>query len=155
MCNIPVAVAENENVVRAVFSHQVGKAGIKPYLFHPGSGPDEVSVMRHSYMGTDACKEQARKITPANPNLKYKGLAIVAVNAVHAVGSQVSDSREGNFCGHAHISHGIVVPPQQEPLHSELKFQLDERLRQLKDHARYFPDPNPTSDAWDGEPLCP
>lgn len=154
MCNIPVAVADNENVVRAVFSHQLDKGKIKPYLFHPGSGRDEVSVMRHSYMGTDECKREAVKVVPANSRVSYKGLAIIAVKAVRAEGSQVTDSREGNFCGHAHIAHGIVLPPAQEPLHSSLKLQLDERLRKIKAHARYFPDPSPSALVWNGDPVC-
>src|SRR3979490_237019 len=76
MCDIPVAVADHERVVRAVFSHHLNKnKKIREYLFSPGCGPDEVSVMRHSYLGTDACRKEACKVKPANPGVRYKGLA--------------------------------------------------------------------------------
>jgi hypothetical protein len=153
MCDIPVAVADHERVVRAVFSHHLNKnKKIREYLFSPGCGPDEVSVMRHSYLGTDACRKEACKVKPANPAVRYKGLAIIAVEAVRNVGSDVIDSREGNYCGHAHISHGIRVPAE-EPLRSELKLRLDERLRKLRDLARYFPDPDPLTETWTGEAV--
>jgi hypothetical protein len=152
MCDIPLPVGDAEKIVRAVFSNHLKKEKLKEYVFHPGSGPDEVSVMRHTYLGSDKCKARALQIKPRNPALKYKGLAAIGVDAVRNSGSQVTDSRHV-FCGHAHISHGIQLPPPEDPLHSELMLRLDDRLRVLKDLARFFPDPDPTSDGWTGEAI--
>lgn len=152
MCDIPVPVADAEKIVRVIFSNHLKKNKLKEYAFHPGSGPDEVSVMRQSYLGSDECKVRALQIKPVNPEVRYKGLAVISVDAVRGVGSQVADSRRV-FCGHAHISHGIQLPPAGDPLHSELKVKFDDRLRMLRDLARFIPDPEPTNRAWTGGAL--
>jgi hypothetical protein len=149
MCDIPVPVADEERVVRAVFSNHLKKNRLSEYLFHPGSGPDEVSVMRSSYLAADECKARALQIKPANPAVRFKGMAVIAVSAVRAVGSQVTDSRQ-IYCGHAHVSHGLPLPPEGDPLLSVLKIRLDERLQLLREQAQFFPDPDPTNNAWTG-----
>jgi hypothetical protein len=150
MCSIPVAVADHENVVRAIFSNHVEKKSLRKNAFFEPR--DDVSVMRHSYMGSDECKKQALKIRPGNSGVKYKGLAIIGVKAVRDAKSQVTDSRTV-YCGHAHISHGIHVPPPDDPLYAQQKLELDDRLRELKDLARYEPDPDPAAENWTGPAL--
>jgi hypothetical protein len=150
MCDIPVEVADQENVVRAIFSSQVDKKTLRKNAFFEIH--DDVSVMRHSYLGSDECKKKALQIVPGNPAIKYKGLAIIGVKAVRDAESQVADSR-AVYCGHAHISHGIQLPPADDPLYSQQKFELDERLREIKRLARYIPDLDPTAETWNGEAL--
>jgi len=150
MCDIPVEVADHENVVRAIFSSQVDKKTLRKNAFFEIH--DDVSVMRHSYLGSEECKKKALQIVPGNAAIKYKGLAIIGVKAVRDAKSQVADSR-AVYCGHAHISHGIQLPPADDPLYSQQKLELDERLRELKRLARYIPDPDPTSETWKGEQL--
>src|SRR5258708_2113604 len=150
MCDIPVPVADEENVVRAIFSSHVDKNKLRKNAFYEIH--DDVSVMRHSRLGSDQCKKHALEIKPGNAGIKYKGLAVIGVKAVRDAKSQVSDSREV-FCGHAHISHGIQVPPADDPLFAQQKLELDERLRKLKSLARFVPDPNPSLETWSGEAL--
>lgn len=150
MCDIPVEVADQENVVRAIFSSHVDKKALRKNAFFEMH--DDVSVMRHSYLSSDECKKRALAVIPGNPNIKYKGLAIIGVKAVRDAKSQVTDSR-AVYCGHAHISHGIQLPPADDPLYSEQKLMLDDRLRELKRLARYVPDPDPAAEVWKGEAL--
>lgn len=152
MCDIPEVVASEENVVRAIFSGHVDKKVLRKNAFFEIN--DDVSVMRHSYIGSDECKRRALEVTPGNPAIKYKGLAIIGVKRVRDAKSQVTDSR-AVYCGHAHISHGIPIPPPDDPLYSAQKLQLDDRLRELKQHARYVPDPDPAAPTWTGEELNP
>ena len=49
----------------------------------------------------------------------------------------------GLYCGHAHVSTNIAVPPADDPLYANQKLERDERLGQLKSLAQYFPDPDP------------
>jgi hypothetical protein len=151
MCDIPLDVADGENVVRAVFSNHVDNKTLRKNAFYERY--DDVSVMRHSYLGSDQCKKHALEVKPGNASIKYKGLAVIGVKAVRDVNSQVTDSRDGNFCGHAHISHGIELPPADDPLFSGKKLELDERLRKLKSLARFVPDPEPSLESWTGEAL--
>lgn len=150
MCDIPLEVANEENVVRAIFSSHVDKKTLRKNAFYELH--DDVSVMRHSHLGSDQCKKHALQVTPGNSEIKYKGLAIIGVKAVRDAKSQVSDSREV-YCGHAHISHGIPIPPADDPLYAQQKLELDDRLRALKKLARYVPDPEPEAEGWNGGPL--
>lgn len=108
--------------------------------------------MRHTYLGSDECKRLAREVKPGDPNIKYKGLAVIQVQAVREAHSEVHDSR-AIYCGHGHISHNIAALPIDDPLAAQQKFALDERLRALKSLARYLPDPEPMSDSWTGEAV--
>jgi hypothetical protein len=157
MCEIPVPVASEENVVRAVWSQHLDGDSLKKNFFKA----ERTSVMRHTYMGTEACRARGRAIVPGNPGVRYKGLAIIRVIKFRTVGSDVIDSRE-IYCGHAHITHGQTLPQQTEPGEPlfddpSMLMSLDDRLRELKRATRLFLDPNPASDNWTGplvEPLA-
>jgi hypothetical protein len=155
-CKIPVSVASEENVVRAVWSHHLDGNSLKKGFLRS----ERTSVMRHTYMGTEECRSRGRSIPHGNPGVRYKGLAIIRVGRIRQVGSDVLDSRE-QFCGHAHISHGPALAGQAaepgEPLFDDpnLLMTLDERLKELKKATRYFPDPNPSHNNWTGEVLQP
>jgi hypothetical protein len=150
MCNIPVPIEGEEGIVRAINNFHVSDKGrLKTSAFRPKPGTDDLSVMRHTYLGSDACKTKAKEIVQNNPKVQYKGLAIIFAERVRTAGSDVIDSREGNYCGHAHISHGIIVPPPNEPANP----LLVTRLLALRDSARYCQDPDPLRDTWCGEVL--
>jgi hypothetical protein len=151
MCDIPVPIADGETIVRGILDIHVNEKGkLKSNAFRPRPETDEVSVMRHSYMGSDACKTKARELS--HNQINYRGLAVLLAREIRDAGSQAIDSREGNYCGHAHISHGFIVP-RDEPLESPLIISLVERLRALRSVARYYPDPEPSNEIWTGQLL--
>jgi hypothetical protein len=153
MCDIPLIVADEEKIIRAVFTNNLKRDGtLRETIFSPRGGPDEVSVMRHDYLGSDACKARAQAVKPKMADIKYRGFAVLVVKAVRETGSEVTDSRE-EFCGHAHISHGLPLLPEGDPLYSEAKVRLEERLRLIKVHARYLPDRDPSRPDWIGEAV--
>lgn len=153
MCDIPIDIANEEKVVRAIMEGHLNKSGtkLKPRAFRSKPGADEVSVIRHTYKGSDFCKTNGRDIASKSGS-KYCGLAVLLASQVRHVGSDVHDSRD-EFCGHAHISHGIIVPPENEPLPPGQSLELDKKLEALRDVALYYQDPNPEGDAWTGPEL--
>jgi len=65
MCHLPTEVGDDENIVRAILSPAHVKAGsnnIRHQAFRSRAGTDEVSVIRHSYMGSDFCKQKGKEI---------------------------------------------------------------------------------------------
>ena len=145
MCDIPVVVANEETIVRGLRECHIKKKGqLRDNVFRSVPGTDEVSVMRHTYLQSDFCKAKTKEIAHGDANNPYVGLAAITVLSVRNVGSQVNDSRE-DFCGHAHISHGIISMPE-EPLDP----RLIARLRALNSAARLLLDPSPDSDTWTG-----
>src|SRR5579871_6203614 len=91
MCDIPIEIANEEKIVRAIFSSQVDKKTLRKNAFFEPH--DDVSVMRHTHMGSDECKRRALQITPGNPNIKYKGLAVIEAKAIRDSNSQVTESK--------------------------------------------------------------
>jgi len=156
MCDIPLEVASEENVVRAVWSQHLDGSSLKKGFFKA----EGASVMRHTYLGTEDCRVRGRAIQPGNPSVRYKGLAIIRVSKFRVVGSDVIDSREV-FCGHAHVTHGQVLSGQTgepgEPQFDDpsLLMSLDERLRELKKAAKLYLDPDPAHENWTGPPVEP
>ena len=153
MRDLPDRVADEEKIIRAIFSpHHTNKAGnrVRPAAFRSKPGLDEISVMRHDYMGSHGCKAKALDIEVANGNGVYSGLAVVTASAVRAVGSEVHDSRS-EFWGHAHISHGVVIREREATNSRDLE-RLDERLMALMDHVKFYPDED-RSPRWNGVPL--
>jgi hypothetical protein len=102
-------------------------------------------------MGSDFCKKKAKETIVADSTNSYSGLAVVMARDIRATTSTVHDSRD-EFCGHAHISHGIIMP-RDEPLESALNQLLTERCRALCRAAGYYPDPEPDVEKWTGGVL--
>ena len=63
MCEIPIDIDDTEVIVRAIFEpYHVKKGKLKLQAFKSPAGKDEVSVIRHTYMGTAFCKCKAKEI---------------------------------------------------------------------------------------------
>jgi hypothetical protein len=144
----PVPIDGEEKIVRAITSGSVNKTNtaIRPRAFRSRPGADEVSVIRQTFTGSDFCKAKGRE------RADYVGLAVLHAGQIRKAGSEVIDSRD-EYCGHAHISHGIVAPPPHEPLSPQDNLALDKKLDALRSAARYHPDPDPGSEGWNGPAL--
>jgi hypothetical protein len=154
MCDIPIEIAEEEKIVRAIMSGHLNKNGTRltPRAFRSRPAVDEVSVIRHTYKGSDFCKAKGREVAAKAGVQQFRGLAVLLASQIRKVGSGVNDSRE-EFCGHAHISHGILQPPPNEPPSAREILELDKKLGMLRDAALYCPDPDPESEGWTGAEL--
>jgi hypothetical protein len=156
MCDLPVEITDEEQIVRAIFfPHHIdiSKNRLKPAAFRSPPDKDEVSVIRHTYMGSDFCKAKAKEIAQRSPMVTYVGLAALRARDIRATGSTIDDSREVYY-GHAHISHGVVLP-RDEPLNSALNMVVIERCRALVAITHYYADPNPAADLWLGGTIQP
>jgi hypothetical protein len=152
MCDIPIPIDGWESIARAILSiHLDDKGKLKTNTFRPKPGKQDVSVMRHSYMGSDACKAKAKGIRSSSARVEYKGLAVIGALQIRKAGSEVTDSREGedHYCGHADLSHGIANPPPGEPDDP----MLIEKLRALKKAAQFCLDPDPSNERWTGAQI--
>lgn len=148
MCDIPIAIPDDEKIVRAIKTpHHLNKnkTKLRPAAFRPMPERDDLSVMRLDHMGADKCKAKAREIA----NDSYVGLAAITASEVRKTGASVNDSRDGQFCGHADISQGAPAPKQGE---TAPPFML-ERYKALSDIARLYVDPRPYEERWTGPPI--
>jgi hypothetical protein len=151
MCHLPTDIAGDENIVRAILcpAHvKQGSTEIRHQAFRSRSGTDEVSVIRHSYMGSDFCKQKGKEIEAIFPKNLFVGLSVIRAASVSECGSTVHDSR-AEYCGHAHISHGFTLSPN-EPPPPAVNLVLTDRCKAIRDKSVYYPDPNPASCKWTG-----
>jgi len=129
-----------EIIARAIFSPiyiDEKKKRIKAQAFDPYPGTDEVSVMRHSFLGIRRCKEKALEME--NRNKIFRGFAILQVEEVRRCKCQVVDSRE-QFLGHADIRTGLRSPAKGEPRDPQILSQCKEIGRNLVSIASYVED---------------
>lgn len=147
MCDIPVAVENGETVVRVLFECHVRRDKLKDNVFRPKPEKDGVSVLRHTHLKSDECKAIAKKKIARNPTPRYVGVAAIRVESVRNLGSDVVDSRD-QFCGHADILHGAVIPANDPP-----DPLLILRIRDMKDKAKFFRDPEPDEEKWTGDQI--
>lgn len=112
---------------------------------------DEVSVIRRTFTDDFFCKSKAKSIDLAakchGEEKEFRGFATISARAIRDLGSTVVDSRSV-YLSHADIKHGFVVP-RNEPLPSA----LNDRLDQMKDRAKFIPDPAPAKWRWFGDSL--
>src|ERR1700687_3446035 len=101
MCNIPLEIANEERVLRAIRTPaHVKNKKLKTAALKSPAGEDEVSVMRYDHMGVEACRTKAKEIL----GVAYIGMAVLRVEHIREHGSSVIDTRIW-FCGHADIKH--------------------------------------------------
>lgn len=149
MDELPLDIDDTEKLIRAIicpFHLKRGTLKVKSAAFKSAPGTDDVSVMRHSYLGSNVCKQKAKAIGAASPG-DYIGLAVLTAAAIREAGSTVHDSRK-EYMGHAHISHGFVAVAH-EPYPPQISRAIDALLAKTK----YHPDPDPESDYWAGATL--
>ncbi|MEW6368777.1 MAG: hypothetical protein AB1714_29465 [Acidobacteriota bacterium] len=151
----PREIADAETIVRGICSpYHVSKSGtLKPTAFDPAPNTDEVSVLRHDWIGTEECRRRSRALENAEQKKVYRGMAALSARQIRDSGAEVVDSRE-EFEGHTDIKHGFVVRPG-EPLPPAALLAMRERNRALARIAMYYPDPDPAGAVWTGPPLRP
>jgi hypothetical protein len=156
VCDIPEKVSDEEVIVRGVCSpYHVKDGKIKRGLYDPTPDTDEISVMRHNYMGSDACKVKAKELEDRAHNKIFEGLAVLSALQIRSTHFDVKDSRDSAYLGHADIKVGIIVPRGGEPLPPEQLQVLRDRQKMLLRLTNYFPDPDRQATNWTGEKLIP
>jgi hypothetical protein len=151
MCHMPTDIAGDENIVRVILcpTHvKEGSTKVRHQAFRSRPGTDEVSVIRHSYKGSDFCKQKGKEIEAGWPKNFFVGLSVIRAVSIRECGSTVHDSRE-EYCGHAHISNGFIMPPNEPPA-SDFLLALTERCKAIVDKSVYHPDRYTASPKWTG-----
>jgi len=147
---MPIPVADDEVIVRCVFfPHHFDKNGkIKPAAFHPPAESEDISTIRHDYVGTDFCKQKAKEMRTAAR--EYRGLGALTARDIRSAKCEIEDSRQV-FFGHADIKIGFVVPRGDPP--QGQNEELLAKKRALANALRYYSDPTPAEQTWTGEAI--
>lgn len=145
---VPVTVAEDERIIRAIYSpYHVDKHNkLKHQAYDPTPGTDEISAMRLEHMGAPFCRRRAKSFE--NPRKTLAGLAVLKVATIVSKGMRVVDSRHW-FCGHADIRliiDELVNRQSGEPLSPEVGKRLKDLKEQLVKSSTFFSDPNPAQE---------
>jgi hypothetical protein len=129
-CDLPIDLPDSEKLVRVVKTphhfHRTRKTEIIAKALYPPPENSDVSVIRH-LLGDEACRSQALKT--ARPD-EYAGLFVLRAGDARSAGSEAYDHRS-DFCGHAHINHGVVMPPRGETMDPMQSEKLSKRCKAL------------------------
>lgn len=150
MCDLDTSIPDEEKTVRAIKTpfHIKSNGTLKHNALRPPAEETAVSVIRHA-MGDDFCKDKGREVVGEG----YLGLLTLPSGQVRRCGSNVLDYRDNFFCGHAHVDHGIPVPPKNEPMAPEHSDRLVELCKAILRVGTYHADPAPPAAGWSGNPL--
>ncbi len=150
---LPLEVADDEPIVRGICSHHhvSSKGKLKPEAYEAPDGTDEVSVMRSNWLGTDVCKQRAKKLENLEKRKIYRGLAVLSAQQIREAGADVVDSRKV-YEGHADIKHGVIQERGVPLLPQEIDI-LRQRYKKLAALAEYYPDQSPETEIWKGVPI--
>lgn len=144
--SLPKTVSDSEKLARAIFEpFHIKKGKVKSAAFKAPAGKKDVSVNRLRALSPDDCKKKAKEIE--KPGKVYQGFAVITAEEVRTLGSKVVDSREPppRYFGHADIIHDVVLK-KNEPAPAE----FNHRLQKMANQARYYRDPDPGGDGWNG-----
>ncbi|MCH8318606.1 MAG: hypothetical protein IIA88_08935 [Bacteroidetes bacterium] len=151
--DIPKIVYDDEKLVRVIFSPMnvnPKTQHIYANLFKSPPNKDEVSVLRLFYTNADFCKTHGKRIQIPNKKRNFYGFAVIDTQQVRSVEADVVSSPDptNNLEMHADIKVDYVsIPYKNFP--PEIKYKIGE----MKRIARYYPDPNPESNRWEGDDL--
>lgn len=148
---VPLAVADDEQLLRAIYSpYHINKNNkLRREAYTPSPKTDEISSMRLQYMGAPLCRKKARFFEMPEKKKYYRGFAMLKVSTVRSQGMQVLDSRR-HFCGHADIRYMIeelVGRESSEPLSPELGKRLKDLQNFLLSASTYISDPEPRTES--------
>ncbi|MEI9958656.1 MAG: hypothetical protein WDM90_20635 [Ferruginibacter sp.] len=154
--NLPNTIAESERIARSIFSTiniDKKKGTLKPNAFRTPSGKDEISVNRLDYTTADFCKSEAKRNEMPASDRNYFGLAILYKHEITDFNFQV-------------VYTPILTPPEQaNPYHADIKIgfipekgkelpiELSHKINTLTKIARFYKDPTPHTDSWNGGNL--
>lgn len=146
-------VSDEEKLVRVILSPMninPNTQNIKANIFKSPPNKDEVSVLRLFYTDADFCKTHGKRIQNPNENRNYYGLAVINTKEVRSVEADVVSSPDptNNLEMHADIKVGYVSIP-----HKRLPPEISYKIDKMKKIARYFSDPDPESNKWEGSDL--
>jgi hypothetical protein len=153
---VPVAVADEEILLRSVDTRHLKKGKITSYTFTPPRDRTDVSVMRFCYMSIENCKKHGKDIAFYTKQT-FKGFAALRCGAAKAAGVDVQDSRKEHFLGHADIIFSCPKPPKAEPNRAPEDTQAVSAfltvVKRLVDASKLFLDPDPAGEDWRGEEI--
>lgn len=143
---------------------------MKPILFNkklqeacflppPKRGRKDVSLMRHLYSGSDACKRHAKSLKMGS-NSEYIGFAIILCKSIREEESVVLENGEllsitiissplPNIPFHADLLYSMPYDEDDEP-----KTLMRRIARNLLQKAIFLEDKNRESPFWTGEAVC-
>lgn len=156
MCSIPQNIADNEYIMRTIFSpsHFNRSGKLRPNYMRPQiSRPDEddeliasnkLSVTRYNYANIDFCRNHAKNHSTV-PNRMYWGFARFIVEDIRICKADIAYKPVEDNPAHANIVYPFHIQVG-EPLDPEIELMI----QQLVNKATILEDPNPDSPTWVG-----
>ncbi len=151
---IPSEIEDSEKIIRAIYSPINLTRNLKNLnngYFKPQAGRDDISVNRLDFTTPNFLKKLALNFENKENRRNYFGFSLL--NAIeireskfNIISSPLTEPVENPF--HADIKIGHVVTKGKQ-LPSEISFQIKE----MTSKARFYIDPDPAIEIWNGDDL--
>lgn len=154
--NIPTIIDDKEKIVRSIFSPvnvNIKTNKLRPNSFRSPAGIDEVSVNRLDFSNANFCKNISKEIENPSNKRTYFGLAVLIAKEIrdlkaNVVYSPIIEPEADINPYHSDIKVGYIKPKGQEA-----PAEINYIIQNLTNKARFYVDPDPTSNEWEGSEL--
>jgi hypothetical protein len=121
------------------------KQELKPNVFKPPAGSEDISVNRLDYTTPSFCKKHGKMNESPASNRNYFGIALLHAKEITECGCDIKHTPLKKNLSHADIKIGYK-PMKGEQLPSEVQ----QKVKRLTKFARLFIDPDPKTPKWTG-----
>lgn len=145
---IPNKISLTEKILRIVF-HPMNftkTKRLKSNAFKSRYGEDELSVIRFDFCSANFCKKYGKEIQNPKGKRNFCGFALINAQEVIDCDAEIEFTPRKKNPYHADIKIGYICEKGKQ-LPANYQYKVDEMTRK----ARYYEDPNPKSEKWEGE----
>ena len=151
---LPKIIADNEKIIRAIYSpinlHK-NKQGLNNNFYRPPADSNEVSVNRFDFTDVGFLKTLAKRFQNPEHRRVYFGFAIldafdIRTDELEVVYSPLTEPVVNPF-------HADIVFEHTVKRGEQLPAEVSYKIKQLTQKARFYEDPQPDKDDWNGEEL--
>jgi len=151
---LPDEISGNEKIIRAVYSpinlHKNGKK-VNNSFYKPRAGEDEISVNRLDYTTPVFLKNLAKYFENTKERRSYFGFSLLK-------SSEIEDSG-------LRTVYSPLTEPIDNPYHADIKIdyivekgvqlpsEISHKIKNITIKSRFYSDPNPESEEWNGDKL--
>lgn len=146
-CNVPNEIENNELIIRSIYSpyhYDEKRKRLKTAAFKNPKGG--VSVLRLSFANANFCKKFSLKIHTNEK--RFMGFAVLNVLQLIKNKFIIKAAKQFDACNHADIFSNYSVQ-NNDPAPTELNILLHNLIKE----ARFYKDPSPQIENWEGEEL--
>ncbi len=152
---VPNIIESEEKIVRSIFSpvNVTTNNKLRTNAFKSPGGIDEVSVNRLDFTTPHFCKGLSKKNESPESKRTYFGLALLKAFEIRDSEAEVKHSPILGNADNYNPFHSDIIVGYVKGKGEQLPAEINYKITQLTNKARFYKDPNPENTEWSGDNL--